>query len=147
MNRFKRYFLVILFLSMQLFSYSLTEKTYPDMKIKRVVRVYDGDTVYVDLYSNDSIIGDYIGIRIDGIDTPEIRGTKGNVKILAIKAKYYVEIKCKNAKEIWIRNCHRDKYFRIRADLYIDGKSIAEELIQLGYAKPYHGESKHSIWN
>jgi endonuclease YncB( thermonuclease family) len=36
----------------------------------------------------------------------------------------------------------RGKYFRIVADVYVDGSDLGQELIEKGLAKPYHGEKK-----
>lgn len=40
---------------------------------------------------------------------------------------------------IELRNIQRSKYFRILADVYIDGVSLADNLIQSGHARPYDG--------
>ncbi len=36
----------------------------------------------------------------------------------------------------------RGKYFRIVADVYVDGNSLADELLQAELAKPYDGGKK-----
>ena len=49
------------------------------------------------------------------------------------------------AKAIELRNVLRDKYFRILADVIIDGQSAAEMMLKAGYAKAYEGCTK-DVW-
>ncbi len=42
--------------------------------VSQVVRVYDGDTITVDIAEWPAIVGDDIGVRIRGVDTPVLRG-------------------------------------------------------------------------
>jgi endonuclease YncB( thermonuclease family) len=117
-----------------------SNKNYGSIKIKEIVRVYDGDTFYANLLGVHPIIGNNIGIRINGIDTPERRG--GTCKEFAMEVRAYLEYRMVRAKKIELNNISRGKYFRIVADVYIDGVNIAEELIRKGYAKPYGGGKK-----
>ena len=48
----------------------------------------------------------------------------------------------REGKVIELRNMKRGKYFRIVAEVWIDGKSQGEELIELGLAKAYDGGKK-----
>ncbi len=41
---------------------------------------------------------------------------------------------------------HRGKYFRIVADVYVDGKSLAESLIEANLGVPYYGKTKIKDW-
>jgi endonuclease YncB( thermonuclease family) len=116
--------------------------TYGRLKVNKVIRVYDGDTFFANINSVHSIIGDTIGIRIDNIDTPEIRGSSACEKAAAYKAKKFVEEKLRNAKKIEIRNIQRGKYFRIVADVYIDNRNLADLIISAGLAVPYSGGTK-----
>jgi len=49
-------------------------------------------------------------------------------------------------KVIILENIHRGKYFRIITDVYIDGKNLAESLIEAGLGVPYYGKTKTKIW-
>lgn len=118
------------------------ERYYGDAVIEKIVRVYDGDTYYVNLKNFPPIIGANVGIRLRGVDCPEIK--TGCSKSLAIEVRNYVISKFNNAKKIELKRMSRDKYFRIGADIYIDGSNLAKELIKLGYAKPYYGGTKTS---
>jgi endonuclease YncB( thermonuclease family) len=112
-----------------------------DLQVK-VVSVYDGDTFKVDIDSFPEIIGDNMPIRICGIDTPEIRGTNGKIKALALKARDHLHKRLLSSQNVELRNIKRGKYFRIIADVYVEGVDIGNEMISLGYAKPYSGGSR-----
>ena len=48
---------------------------------------------------------------------------------------------------IELRNIKRGKYFRIVADVYLDGNvSYAKEMLKLGLAVPYNGGHKNKVW-
>ena len=121
------------------------DKTYGSVIVTKVVSVYDGDTFKVDIDSWPDIVGKSISIRIYGIDTPEIRGTKGEVKELAVKARRYTAFYLEAADVVEIVDMRRGKYFRIIAEVYVDGENLAELLIEEGLAKPYYG-GKRPIW-
>ncbi len=63
---------------------------------------------------------------------------------LARKVKQFTVAFLRNAKTIQLKNIAQDKYFRIDADVYADGKNLSAELIKqsLGYA--YYGKTKQS---
>jgi micrococcal nuclease len=119
------------------------DETYGNV-IAEVVGVYDGDTFKVNIDGWPDIIGKEISVRIYGIDTPEIRGTKGDTKRLALSAKMFSANYLLGCK-VELRNMRRGKYFRIIADVYVDGENLAELLIKEGLAKPYYG-GKRPIW-
>lgn len=122
------------------------KKTYGDIIISdNLISVYDGDTFKINVPDWPPIIGDTISIRVYGIDTPEIRGTKGKEKQLAIEAKQLATKILQSAKVIELRNLRRGKYFRIIADVYVDGVSFSELMIKSGLAKEYYG-GKRPKW-
>ena len=121
------------------------DKIYEDVVINEVVNIYDGDTFTVNIYCWPNIIGKNISIRIYGIDTPEIRGTEGVVKKLALDAKKMTSYYLLSADVVELRSIRRGKYFRIIADVYIDGVSLGNILIKAGLAKAYHG-GKRPAW-
>lgn len=137
---------VIVCLLLSLYSHAGEEKTYGDKRLSSVVRVYDGDTFYGTIRTWPGIIGDTIGIRINGVDTPEMRGVPDSIKALAVKARELTESMVMSGKWVTLKNIRRDKYFRILADVWVGGKvtgkSVAEELIKAGLAKPYDGGTK-----
>ena len=112
--------------------------------VSKVISVYDGDTFRVDIDSLPPIVGKNIPIRLNGVDTPEIRGKCQYEKDLAIKARDFVRNKLTNAKEIRLTKLQRGKYFRVVADVMIDGVSLEQELLDNALAYKYTGGKKSS---
>lgn len=112
-----------------------------DVPAVKLVSVYDGDTLVVDIQNWPEIIGRRIPIRIRGIDTPELHDESAKVKALAVQAKEFSKEKL-GRSQIRIQNLDRDKYFRIVADVYVDGQNLGDALIKNGLAKPYDGGKK-----
>ena len=112
--------------------------------VSKVISVYDGDTFRVDIDSLPPIVGKNIPIRLNGVDTPEIRGKCQYEKDLALKARDFVRSKLANAKEIRLTKLQRGKYFRVVADVMIDGESLEQELLNNELAYKYTGGKKSS---
>ncbi len=113
---------------------------------KQIVEVYDGDTFKIDLPSQHPLFGDDLAIRVFGIDTPEMRGTSDEVKALAYKAKNRTQELLSDAKTIELKNPQRGKYFRVAAEVWIDGESLGEKLKDEGLAKEYDGDGARPEW-
>ena len=109
------------------------------------VKNYDGDTITFNIPAIHSLIGKNISVRIKGIDTPEIRGATKCEKEMAEKAKKLVANMLIKAKNIELRHVKRGKYFRIIADIIVDGRSVGKELINSNLAYPYFGNTKKEI--
>ena len=125
-----------------------------DVDVK-FLRSYDGDTFYVEIpdlkkYDRGRKLGifwDEIAVRINGIDTPEIRGPAcENEKKLAKEAKDVVDKALRNADKIRLRNLQKDKYFRLLADVWVDGKPLSDLLYRKKLARPYDGGTKTNPW-
>jgi micrococcal nuclease len=116
------------------------------IKPEQVVEVYDGDTFKIDLLGVHPLLGKRLPVRLKGIDTPEMRGTSEEIKVLAEQAREFTESTLKNAKQIELRNPERGKYFRIVAEVWVDDKPLAELLKEEGLAKDYDGEGKRPEW-
>jgi len=112
--------------------------------VSKVISVYDGDTFRVDIDSLPPIVGKNIPIRLNGVDTPEIQGKCKYEKDLAIKARDFVRNKLANAKEIKLNNLQRGKYFRVVANVMVDGVSLEQELLDKEFAYKYAGGKKSS---
>ena len=106
------------------------------------VRNYDGDTLTVDLNAKglSEVFSKSIGVRVRGIDTPEMNSRDNCAKQLARKAKQLVKSLCAKAKCIKLENVERGKYFRLVADVKCDEKSLAKELVARGWATTYLGK-------
>ena len=126
--------------------FAVTTKDIFTLSPDQIVEVYDGDTFKIDLPSQHPLFGDDISVRVLGIDTPEMRGTSDEVKALAYKAKNRTQELLSDAKMIELKNPQRDKYFRVLAEVWIDGESLGEKLKSDGLAKDYDGEGARPEW-
>ena len=150
MKRTLRQYAVILLsasiLSVTLHAESISNKVYGSAVVSEVTSIYDGDTFRAILKGYPEIIGYRIGVRINGIDTPEMRGQCQKEKKLARQAKEMTVTQLRGAKKIELRNMKRGKYFRIVADVYVDGKNLGDMLIKRSLAVPYDGGHKGKDW-
>ena len=115
---------------------------YGTVTVSKVISVYDGDTFRVNIDSLPPIVGKNIAIRVNGVDTPEIRGKCQYEKNLALDARDFVRNKLANAKEIKLTNLQRGKYFRVVANVLVDGVSLERELLDNKLAYRYDGGKK-----
>ena len=136
-------FLILPFLLLP--SYSLA-KSFGDYEGAVYARNYDGDTVTFNLPELHPIIGEKISIRVNGIDTPEINGKCEKEKYDVKQAQQMVADILKDAEQIVLRNMERGKYFRIAADVFVDGESLGDMLIEAGVAVRYDGGKKNHKW-
>ncbi len=113
--------------------------------VSEVVRVYDGDTITVDVAEWPAIVGDDIGVRIRGVDTPELRGKCDAEKASARSAREFTKAMVMNAETVVLSDIERGKYFRIVADVYADGVSVSGALIESGFGRAYDG-GRRSKW-
>ena len=126
--------IVLLFL----FCFCLYPKTYDDTITDfEIVKVRDGDTFVINIPNIPQVFGSEIAVRIRGIDTPELRDDREEVKKRAYEAKAELEKLLLNAKEIILYNIGRDKYFRILASVKADGIDIGEYMIKNKFAVKY----------
>ncbi|MCG8563557.1 MAG: thermonuclease family protein [Desulfobacterales bacterium] len=116
--------------------------SYGNAHVSRVRSVYDGDTFRCDIDGWPPVAGVNISVRISGIDTPEKRGSSDRVKKLARAARDLTVRELGRAGEVELRNIRRGKYFRLLAEVYVDGRSLADILIGSGLAKVYDGGTK-----
>ena len=122
------------------------EQIFNNIIIDKITSIYDGDTFRVNINSYPSIVGKKMSIRVNGIDTPEIRTKCNKEKVLAKKAKKLTVTTLRGGKIIELRNMQRGKYFRIVADVYVDNRSLADILIKSKLAVRYDGGTKIKNW-
>jgi endonuclease YncB( thermonuclease family) len=128
----------------------------------RLIDVYDGDTVKVILPAFNSYYK--FTIRLNGIDTCEIKSKQIELKDYAIKARNRVlelitginnnintkkEIKDlleSNVYLVYVECLESDKYGRILANIYKnkDSQSISDILLEENLAYKYSGKTKLS---
>ena len=120
-----------------------SDKVYiPSIYISKVVSIYDADTFRIQINEWPNIVGDSIPVRLLGVDAPEMRGKCQIEKIRARAARQFTVSNLGKAKQIELRNVRRGKYFRLLAEVYVDGYSLAELLIRQGHARPYDGGTR-----
>lgn len=110
--------------------------------VSKVVRVSDGDTIVVNIDTWHPIIGVEMPIRIAYIDTPEMDGKCLAEKELAKVAKNFTKEFLNNEAIVFLSDIKRDKYFRLLANVEVNGKSLGVELFKAGLAKRYDGGTK-----
>ena len=125
---------------------SIKNKTFGDLTVSEITSIYDGDTFRANIKGLHPLIGEHIGIRVAGVDTPEIKGKCAQEKKLARKAKQITVDFLRSSKVIELRNVKRGKYFRIVADVFGDDESLTRILINSGLAVAYNGGTKYKNW-
>jgi endonuclease YncB( thermonuclease family) len=121
---------------------SLSHADYGSVPVERIRSIYDGDTFRVDIAGWPRVIGENMPVKVAGIDTPERRGKCAAEKELAMKARQYTVQRLRNAGSVTLSLIERGKYFRLLAEVYIDGESLTDGLINNGYAVEYYGGKK-----
>ena len=122
------------------------KQSYGDYEGAIYVRNYDGDTITFNLPNLHPIIGKKIRVRLNGIDTAEIKGKCDKEKYDAEQAREMVEDILKDAEKITLKNMQRGNYFRIASDVIVDGESLAGMLIEARMAVRYDGGKKAHKW-
>ncbi len=133
--------LFLFFLTRQSYAQSC-EHSKNSFSCVKYVKNYDADTITVDIPGVHPIIGDNISVRVSGIDAPEIKGHGPCEKEASRNAKKLVENLLKNAKRIDLVNVDKDKYFRLLADVKIDGVDLKSLLLKNNLAYQYAGGTK-----
>ena len=100
-----------------------------------VTKVYDGDTVTLDIYCGFGVVLQKQTIRLIRINTPEVRG---ETKQAGIRSRDALKEKILNK---WVvLKTHKDKkgkFGRWLGEIWIDGICINDWLLNEGYAKAY----------
>lgn len=108
----------------------------------QVIKVYDGDSITI--AARLPMLGSPLyrfAVRLNGIDTPEIKGKNEDEKEAAKNARDALSAMILN-KYITLRNVDTEKYGRILADVYIDEVHVNGWLIAEKFALPYDGGTK-----
>jgi len=108
----------------------------------KVIKVYDGDTITIAAklpYPESPVYR--VSVRLNGIDTPEIKGQTQREKELAKQIRDILQSKIMN-KMVELKNTSNEKYGRLLADVYLDDICINDWMIEQGYAVKYDGGTK-----
>lgn len=107
-----------------------------------VLSVIDGDTIKAraEIWPGQTIV---TSVRLDGVDTPELRGKCEGEKALARTAKARAAELMPVGKPVTLHHVRRGKYAgRVVARVTVGGKDVAAILIAEGLGRPYHGERR-----
>ncbi len=110
-----------------------------------VISVYDGDTFKINLNCKEEVLCGNISVRVRGVDCPEIKGKTAKEKRLAKKAKTFTE-NFLSAAPVNLKNCGRDKYFRLLCEVKVNEEDLAQALLKAGLAYPYDGGTKEDVF-
>lgn len=135
---------------LQAATYKSTKPFVPDFTYAKVVKVIDGDTVWIAAYQNGKL--NRWSARIYGIDTMELKSNDIVNKQKAMQARQYVTdlifdkivdvqiltgtFDTQHRRTIW------DKNGRLIVNISYQGLDLASELIKLKLAYPYYGGTK-----
>lgn len=103
---------------------------------------YDADTITFRIPGVHPLLGEKISVRVAHIDASEIRGHLPCERDAARTARRLVESLLRSARRIDLTDVARDKYFRILADVEIDGRSLKDLLLKNRLAYGYEGGTK-----
>uniref|UniRef100_A0A6C0EUE9 TNase-like domain-containing protein n=1 Tax=viral metagenome TaxID=1070528 RepID=A0A6C0EUE9_9ZZZZ len=124
-----------------------TQAFIPPICEGQVIKVYDGDTITIaaKLPYNDSLLYRF-SIRLNGIDSPEIKGHSEDEKTAAQVSKRALENLILH-KYVVLKNKSTEKYGRILADVYIvyeknDKLHLNKWMLDNRYAVEYDGGTK-----
>ena len=107
-----------------------------------VIKVYDGDTFTLAGYLPYPESPLYrFSVRLNGIDTPEIKGKSEKEKEDAIIAKNELQMLILD-KRITLRNVQTEKYGRLLAEVYIGDLHVNQHMLDKGLAVKYDGGTK-----
>ncbi len=110
----------------------------------QVIKVYDGDTITIaSKLPYDASPLYRLSVRLNGIDTPEIKGKNDDEKEAAKAARNALS-NLIYGKQIRLENIKSEKYGRILADVYLNQLHINDWLIRERYAVAYDGGTKKS---
>ena len=120
-----------------------------EIKLCKVVDIYDGDTCRV-VFNHNNHINKW-NIRMTGYDTPEMRPSKSlpnrdKIKAKAVESKMYLKsLIMKENQFVYLKCGTFDKYGRLLGEMYInkeDTVSVNQQMIDNKYGYEYHGGTK-----
>lgn len=109
-----------------------------------VIKVYDGDTITIASklpYPNSPMYRFHV--RLNGIDTPEIKGKTDDEKDAARKVQKILENLILH-KSVKLKKLQTEKYGRILADIHLKDLHVNQWLLDNHYAVKYDGGKKTS---
>jgi len=131
-----RLFILLMLVSFNAFSYGPYDA--------QVERVKDGDTILLDVQLWPGLEQE-ISLRLDGVNTPEKRGSPDCEKIEAQKATDFTSAFVSGGWVV-LDNVRLGKYAkRALGKISVDGVDLGQALLDAGLAREYHG-GKREAW-
>lgn len=122
--------------------YNNTVPFVPNIKYGKVIKVYDGDTITIAAKypaTDDTMYR--FSVRLNGIDSPEIKGKTNAEKELAKKSRDMLHELIYN-KVVSLEDVKTEKYGRLLANVFYNGKCVNTWMLDNGLAIPYDGGTK-----
>ena len=105
--------------------------TPTDFYNAKVVEVYTGDSMLVDVELGFDMKLYSVSVRLDHIDAPEITDPMGEM------SKDYLTEQVKE-EQVVLKVLEQDEFGRWKAEVYENGRYINEELVERDLAKPHY---------
>jgi micrococcal nuclease len=100
---------------------------YEEGVVRHVERVIDGDTIVLD---------GHVRVRLIGVDTPETKHPHKPVEPLGPEATEFTRSLVDDRDvTLGFDRERRDRYGRVLAYVYVDGKLVNEEIIRAGFSR------------
>ena len=113
----------------------------PNFKKCKVISVYDGDTITVAAYLKSDPQCYKFKVRLNGIDSPEMRGSSETEKQHAIQSRDALKERILD-EIVELNIIGLEKYGRILADVIYHGENMNKWMVEKGYAVEYDGGTK-----
>ncbi|MGQ7285996.1 thermonuclease family protein [Vreelandella venusta] len=125
---------------------------YGSVVVDEVTSVLDGDTIRVNVNEWPPVVGHRIPVRIADINAPERRSRcdteaeKARERQLAADARIYLVERLRSADTIELRRIERGSFYRIIAEVWVDGENLGDEMLAEGHALPYQSGRGGKAW-
>lgn len=105
----------------------------------KILRVVDGDTYEVEVDLGFNVFTKQ-KIRLLGVNAPETKGKDEAEKKLGLEAKAWVETAIPLGTIVLLTAKGKDSFGRYLADIIIDGKNLADLLLENTATREYRAE-------
>ena len=129
-------------------SWATTKPFIPKITYGKVIKVYDGDTITIAcrIYNGYSLVEPpelyRFSVRLNGIDSPEMKSRHENEKKLAHVSQEALS-NLIFGKIVTLQNVSMEKYGRVLADVYLGSLNVNQWMLEGGYVVKYDGGTKH----
>ena len=129
-------------------SWTTSKPFIPKITYGKVIKVYDGDTITIAcrIYNGYSSVEPpelyRFSVRLNGIDSPEMKSRHENEKKLAHVSQEALS-NLIFGKIVTLQNISMEKYGRVLADVYLGSLNVNQWMLEGGYVVKYDGGTKH----